>query len=153
MKNKITVGVLFLVVFWFLFISTGFASSAGIVWLSYNDGISIIEKEPKKLLISFYSDRCDYCTLMDEKTFKDSTIVSYINKNFIPIRVNSDTDRKTADIFKIRGLPDTWFLSENKEIIGHRVGFIPPETMIKFLKYINTNSYKNMSFKSFVDSH
>jgi thioredoxin-related protein len=153
MKNKIIVGVLFIAVFCFFVISTGFASISGIIWLSYDDGISTIEKEPKKLLISFYSEGCDYCKLMEEKTFKDSAIVSYINKNFIPVRVNADNDRNIADIFKIRGFPDTWFMSENKEIIGHRPGYIPPETMIMFLKYINTNSYKNMSFKSFVDAH
>ncbi len=152
-ENKITVLVPFLVVFCFLFVSTGFASSAEIAWVSYDDGMSMVEKNPKKLFISFYSDRCEYCKVMDEETFKDSAIVSYINKNFIPVRVNSDKDRKTADIFKVRGLPDTWFMSETKEIIGHRPGFIPAETFIMVLKYINTNSYKDMSFKSFVDSH
>jgi thioredoxin-related protein len=151
--NKITVLVPIILVFCFLFVSNGFASSAGIVWLSYDDGISVVETEPKKLLINFYSDRCEYCKVMDEETFKDSAIVSYINKNFIPVRVNSDKDRKTAEIFKVRGLPDTWFLSETKDVIGHRPGFIPAETMIMVLKYINTNSYKNMSFKSFADSH
>jgi thioredoxin-related protein len=149
MKNKIIVGVLLIVFFCFLFISTGFASSTGIVWLSYDDGISIVEKKNKKLLISFYSDSCDQCKIMDEKTFTDSAIVSYINKNFIPVRVNSDKDRKIAEIFKIRWFPDTWFMSETKEVIGHRSGFIPPETMIMFLKYINTDSYKTMSFKKF----
>ena len=152
-ENKITVLVPFLVVFCFLFVSTGFASSAEIAWVSYDDGMSMVEKNPKKLFISFYSDRCEYCKVMDEETFKDSAIVSYINKNFIPVRVNSDKDRKTAEIFKVRGLPDTWFMSETKEVIGHRTGFISAETLIMVLKYINTNSYKDMSFKSFVDAH
>ena len=152
-ENKITVLVPFMVVFFSLFVSTGFASSAEIVWLSYDDGMSMVEKNPKKLLISFYSDRCDYCKVMDEETFKDSAIVSYINKNFIPVRVNSDKDRKTAEIFKVRGLPDTWFMSETKDVIGHWPGFISAETLIMVLKYINTNSYKDISFKSFVDAH
>lgn len=152
-ENKIAVLVPFLVMFCFLFVSTGFASSAEIVWVSYDDGMSMVEKNPKKLLINFYSDRCDYCKVMDEETFKDSAIVSYINKNFIPVRVNSDKDRKTAEIFKVRGLPDTWFMSETKEVIGHRPGFISAETLIMVLKYINTNSYKDMSFKSFADNH
>ena len=135
-----------------LSVSTGYCSSSKILWHSYDDGLALVEKEQKKLLISFYSDRCDFCKVMDEETFKDPAIVSYINKNFIPIRINSDKDRKTAEIFKVRGLPDTWFMSETKEVIGHRTGFIPADTMILVLKFINTNSYKNMSFKSFVDS-
>lgn len=152
-ENKITVLIFLIVVFCLLSVSKGFTSSAGILWLSYDEGIAMIEKEPQKLLISFYSDRCDYCKVMEEETFKDPAIVAYINKNFIPVRVNSDTDRKTAENFKVRGLPDTWFMTETKEAIGHWPGFIPAETMIMVLKYIHTNSYKNLSFKSFVDDH
>jgi thioredoxin-related protein len=152
-EPKIIVLISIIVLFCLLFVSNGFTSSAGILWLSYDEGISMIEKEPRKLLISFYSDRCDYCKVMEEQTFKDSAIVAYINKNFIPVRVNSDKDRKTAESFKVRGLPDTWFMSETKEAIGHWPGFIPAETMIMVLKYIHTNSYKNFSFKSFVDNH
>lgn len=87
---------------------------------------------------------------MDEKTYKDPAIVSYVNKNFIPIRVNSEKERKTAQLFRVRGLPDTWFMSETKEVIGHRAGFIPAETMIQFLKYIHSDSYKSMSLNSFI---
>jgi thioredoxin-related protein len=128
-----------------------FASSGGILWKSYEDGITAAKKESKKLMITFYADWCTYCKVMDRETFKDDAIVAYINRNFIPIRVNSDKERDTARTFKVRGLPDTWFMSENQEVIGHRAGFIPAETMMRVLKYINTDSYKDMSFKSFVD--
>jgi thioredoxin-related protein len=151
-KNKITVVFLFIASFFFLFVSSGFTSSASIDWQNYNDGIAMVEKKSQKLLINFYSDGCKYCKVMDEKTFKDAAVVSYINRHFIPVRVNSATEQKIAEIFKIRGVPDTWFMSETKEVIGHRPGFIPPETMIMFLKYIHTDSYKNMSFKSFAKS-
>lgn len=152
MKFKNSIFIFFMVGFWFFFVSAEFSSSAEILWLSYDDGISKAEMEPKKVLISFYSDRCEYCKIMDEETFRDSAIVSYINKNFIPVRVNSDKDQNTAATFKVRGLPDTWFLSETQEIIGNRPGFIPAETLIMVLKYINSNSYKDMSFKSFIDA-
>jgi thioredoxin-related protein len=152
-ENKITVWLFSVFIGCFTFFSTGFATSADIEWLSYDDGISMVEKTQKKLLISFYSELCEYCKVMDKETFKDSAIVSFINKNFIPIRVNSDKDQKTAEIFKVRGLPDTWFMSETKEVIGHRIGFIPAETMIIMLKYINSESYKRMSFKNFADGH
>ncbi len=155
MKAKIQIAVLifFIFIFALWFVSIGFASSAGIVWVSYDEAISRVEQEPKKLLINFYSDRCEYCIVMEKETFMDPAIVAYINKNFIPVRVNSDTDQKIAESFKVRGLPDTWFMSETKEIIGHRPGFIPAETMIMVLKYIHTDSYKNLSFKKFMDNH
>ena len=37
-------------------------------------------------------------------------------------------------MFKIKLLPDTWFIAENNEIIGHRPGYIAPEQMKALLK-------------------
>ncbi len=135
-------------------ISRGVASSGGdgIKWRSYEDGVSAAKNDSKKLMITFYADWCSYCKVMDRDTFKDNEIVKYINEYFIPVRVNSDTDGKTAKAFRVRGLPDTWFMSEDQEVIGHQKGFIPPERMIEMLKYINTNSYKEMTFQHFVKS-
>lgn len=137
-----------------LFIANlGIASSAGISWLSFEQGISLVENEQKKLLVNFYADWCTYCKEMDEKTFKDPAVISFINKNFIPIRVDSEKDQKTAKLFRVRGLPDTWFMSETKEIIGHRAGYIPADIMIQVLKYIHSDSYQSMSLKNFIDNN
>ena len=135
----------------FFWISPAYSSSDGIDWKNYDEGISTSKRDSKKLLITFYADWCTYCKVMERETFKDSAVVSYINKNFVPVRVNSEKERNTARTFRVRGLPDTWFMSEDHEVIGHRAGYIPAETMIQVLKYINTDSYKDMSFKSFVD--
>ncbi len=152
-KTTLFVSVISAAVLCFIFSTSSFASSDGISWVSYPKGISQAEREEKKIMISFYADWCAYCKEMDQKTFKDPAVVSYINKNFIPIRINTEKDRKTAQLFRVRGLPDTWFMSETKEIIGHRPGFIPADTMIQFLRYINTGSYKSMSLKNFMDKN
>lgn len=139
-----------LALFLFSFSAFSHASSGGISWISYEKGIALAEKEQKKLLIYFYTDRCTYCEEMDEKTFKDPAVVAYINKNFIPVRVNSQKERKTAQIFRVRGVPDTWFMSETKDAIGHQAGFISAENMIQMLKWINSGSYKSMSLKNYI---
>jgi thioredoxin-related protein len=135
----------------FFWISPAYSASDGIDWKGYEEGISTSKRDSKKLLITFYADWCTYCKVMDRETFRDSAVVSYINKNFVPVKVNSEKERKTARTFRVRGLPDTWFMSEDHEVIGHRAGYIPADTMIQVLKYIHTDSYKDMSFKSFVN--
>ncbi len=127
-------------------------ASPGINWLAYDEGLFQHKESDKKIFISFYAEWCGYCKEMNQKTFKDPAVVSYLNENFIPIRVNSDKERKTAKIFRVRGLPDTWFMSESGEIIGHRNGYIPAEVMINMLKYISTDSYKKMSYQKYMDN-
>jgi thioredoxin-related protein len=89
---------------------------------------------------------------MEANTFKDSSVVAYINRNFIPIKVNSDKEPKTANQYNVRGLPNTFFLSETGEKIANRPGYIPPAEMLSLLKYIGSDSYQKMSYTKFLDS-
>ena len=71
---------------------------------------------------------------MEKKTFKDPGVIAALNKNYIPVKVNVDKSKKIAEIFKIRLLPDTWFIAKNNEVIGHRPGYIEPGQLKALLK-------------------
>ena len=68
----------------------------------------------------------------------------------MPIKVNSDREQSIARKYNVRGLPSTWFLSENGDRIGNRPGYIPADEMLQVLKFIGTDSYRSMSFQAFV---
>jgi thioredoxin-related protein len=127
-------------------------SQEGIKWHTYEEGMALGKNEKKKVFLSFYADWCRYCKVMDSKTFKDDSIVSYLNENFIAIKVNSDMERKLAASYRVTGLPSTCFIAETGENIGSQPGYIPPETMLPLLKYINTDSYKKMDWQKFMES-
>ena len=131
-------------------LSFSFASSKGIKWYTYKQGIDLNKKEGEKIFLYFYADWCTYCKKMEKETFNDDSVVSYLNENFIPIKVNSDRDIKTALDFGVKGLPSTWFIEGDGERISNRTGFIEADTLLNILKYINTDSYKEMSFRKFV---
>lgn len=129
----------------------GTSASDGIQWESYQKGLARGKTEKKKVFLNFYSDRCRYCVSMEKETFQNSAVIAYINRNFIPIKVNSDKDQETALSFNVTGLPSTWFLSESGDRIGNRPGFIPANEMLSILKYIQSNSYLKMSFNNFLE--
>jgi thioredoxin-related protein len=130
---------------------TKISASDGIQWESYQKGIVRGKTEKKKVFLNFYSDRCRYCVSMEKETFQNSAVIAYINRNFVPIKVNSDKDHQTAIDFNVTGLPSTWFLSENGDRIGNRPGFIPAKEMLSILKYIQSDSYLKMSFNAFLE--
>jgi thioredoxin-related protein len=127
------------------------AGDGGIQWLSYAEGRQRGEAENKKVFLVFNADWCRYCLQMEKETFQDPTVIAYVNRNFVPISVNSDKEQKIADKYNVRGLPSTWFISENGDRIGNRPGYIASDEMLKILKYIGTDSYRSMSFKAFMD--
>ncbi len=131
-------------------LSFSFASSKFIRWYTYKQGIELNKKEGKKIFLYFYADWCTYCKKMEKETFNDDSVVLYLNENFIPIKVNSDRDIKTALDFGVKGLPSTWFIEGDGERISNLPGLIAADTLLNILKYINTDSYKEMSFRKFV---
>ena len=73
---------------------------------------------------------------MEKETFSNLAVISYLNKHFISIKVDTEKETKTTYKYGVNALPDNWFLFKNGEIIGRRKGYIPPEMFIKILKSI-----------------
>jgi thioredoxin-related protein len=107
-----------------------------IEWHTYESGMARSRFEKKKVFLYFHAEWCSYCAEMDRKTFKDPAVITALNRNFIPIRVDSERETAAATLFRVKGLPDTWFLGESGEVIGHRPGFIPPDQMVKILTVV-----------------
>ncbi len=130
--------------------NSALADGGDIQWLSYAEGRQRGEAEQKKVFVVFEADWCRYCHQMEKETFSDSAVISYVNRNFIPVRVNSDKESQIAAKYNVRGLPSTWFISEKGDRIGNRPGYITTADMLNILKYIGTDSYLTISFKDFI---
>jgi len=152
MKSKLAGWVLAALFFLGLLSAGSPAASGGIQWQSYETGMELGKKENKKVFLHFWSEDCEYCIKMAKETFADSAVIAYLNKYFISIKVNSDKERALVSEYKVRGLPDNWFIAEKKEIIGNQPGFIPADTLLPLLRYIHTDSYKKMSYSKFLNA-
>jgi thioredoxin-related protein len=126
------------------------AGDAGIQWFSYAEGMQRGQAENKKVFLVFDADWCRYCLKMEKETFAKPTVIAYVNRNFIPISVNSDKQPDIAEKYKVRGLPSMWFISEAGEPIANRPGYIAPDEMLKILKFFGTDSYRTMSYNAFL---
>ena len=128
--------VLLFSVFLFINVSASSTQVKEIQWHSYDDGMARSKFENKKVFLHFTAEWCYYCGVMEKETFNDPAIISSLNVNFIPIKVDFDKETKTSDFYSVRGLPDTIFIAENGQIIGRRPGYIPPEVLKRILKSI-----------------
>ncbi len=110
-------------------------------WQNFEDGIARGKTENKKLYLHFYANWCGACRIMETKTFKDPVVIAFINENFIPIKVNTDNEQDISRLFRIRSLPDNWFIAEDGKPIGHQPGYIKPDLMRRMLKeFMNGNT-------------
>ena len=105
--------------------------------------------EKKKVFLHFYADWCGFCLKMAKETFRNSAVVSYLEKNFIAVRVNSDKEPDTAAKYGVMGLPSNWFLTEMGQPIGNIPGYIPPDAIV-YCQGSERNQLLNLDFYFFV---
>ena len=113
------------------------SAAEGINWHSYEEGLVVSKAEKKKVFLHFYAVWCVYCGKMAKETFQNPAVVSYLNNNFIAVRVDTDKQPDTAMKYGVTGLPSTWFLTRMGEGIGAVPGFIPPDALLSMLKKVN----------------
>ena len=147
MKTKISNALLAMVLFAILIPTT--ALSREINWQPFDKGIAMAKEKKMNVLLYFHADWCSYCKKMDRTTFKESSIINYINDNFIAISIDSDKEEKIASSFGVRGLPDIWFLKSDGTKISSLPGYFEGKELIDILKFIKTNSYETMSYTDF----
>ena len=130
---------------------------------SFNEGLSTAQKNNKKVLISIYVDADSWCEKM-QSVYSSENIKSYINSNFIFIKLNAQGTEKCtyngkqysasdlAKVFGSTGYPTHVFLSPegtvlkfkyNGEVLGSYSGYVESSEFEKVLKYFAGNQYKD----------
>lgn len=125
-------------------------TKGSIDWLSFDEGQKKGQAQEQKFFLYFYTDWCGYCRKLERETFTDKAVAQYINKNFIPVRINSERLPKVAARFGVSGFPDLRFLTPKGENIGKLPGYVDADKLLPMLKYVNTDSYLSMSYGEFI---
>ncbi len=149
-----------------------FSQNSGKVnWYTFEEVVELSKKNPKKIFIDVYTDWCGWCKKMDAETFSHPYIADYLNENFYPVKLNSEsTDpiyfmgytfinegagRRSAHQLAIALLqgqmsyPSIVYLSEDFKLITVVPGFMNAEVIEPVLKFISGNHYKRVSYEEF----
>jgi thioredoxin-related protein len=106
-------------------------------WKTFKEYAEQGDSGGKKIYIHFWAVWCQYCHKMETDTFGHPSVVAALNKDFYPIRVDTDKEPLVAGMFGVKGLPYNLFLTENGKILAHRPGYVPPATFLKILYSVN----------------
>lgn len=88
---------------------------------------------------------------MEEESFTQTEISSFLTKHFVPIRVDVDKEKKIASRYYVRGLPTSWFLEPDGAKITNIPGYVNPSLFHTILKYIASESYQKLTLKEFME--
>lgn len=87
----------------------------------------------KLVFVEFYADWCAPCKLMEKEVFSDKTVGEYFNKNFVNVKVDTESRNgpDIAGIFQVNALPTLLFLDDIGKVIERREGTMFQEELIK----------------------
>jgi thioredoxin-related protein len=142
------------------------ASSPGeaVMWLSFNEGMTLAAKEKKHVVIDFYTSWCRWCKVMDEETFSDPEVKRFLAEHFVTVRLDAEnknekviyrgqeyTPFEIARKFGVRGFPSLAYLDREGELVTVVPGFVPAKTFLPLLRYMEKECYKQqMTFEEFM---
>lgn len=146
-------------------------------WMTIEEALEASKKEPRKIIIDFYTDWCGWCKRMEKTTFNHPQIAKYINKNFYAVKFDAEgsqsvmykdleykaTKSKRAGriagthefadymVFKrgSSGYPTIVFLDEESNWLNFVPSYLGPVDFDPVLKYIGDDHYKKTKWGIF----
>ncbi|MCH8921062.1 MAG: DUF255 domain-containing protein, partial [Chloroflexi bacterium] len=91
--------------------------------------------QDKPILLSLSAVWCHWCHVMDETSYSDPGVISYINEHYVPVRVDNDQRPDINARYNMGGWPTTAFLTSEGELMTGGT-YIPPESMLEHLPKI-----------------
>lgn len=140
-----------------------------IEWLTIEEAVKRMEKEPRKVVIDIYTDWCGWCRKMDQSTFTDPEVAAYVNKNYYAVKLNAESKEpitvmnKTYNYnqeYKVHELavaflngqmsyPSTVYLDEQLRILSPVPGYLDAPTFSKILRFFGDDNHKKMSWQEY----
>ena len=114
-------------------LSTQPGEAGEIEWREWGEDVfNLAREQDKPIMLSISAVWCHWCHVMDETTFSDEEISSFLNHNFITVRVDSDRRPDINSRYNQGGWPTVCFLTAEGEIIAGAT-YLPPDQFRRLL--------------------
>ncbi|MBS1766549.1 MAG: thioredoxin family protein [Acidobacteria bacterium] len=106
-------------------------------WMSQDleGALAKAKAEHKVVLVDIYAQWCAQCHELDEKTWPDPQIQSWLAANAVPVRIDTDAVRPDLAVkLKIGSYPTVLVLNADGQEQKRNLGFQPPAAMLAWLR-------------------
>ncbi len=97
------------------------------------------------VLLEFTADWCMYCKRMEKTTFVDPRVVSFVNQNYVAVRIDADEHKQLVADLDIKGLPAILIVSPTLQIIERIPGFQTPDALLAKLNKSTNGSRQQVA--------
>lgn len=141
------------------------SAADSINWQDYQAGIIRNKTAEKIMIVDVFTVWCGWCKRMDATTYSDESVIRLINKYFIPVKLNGESNQliqlqgKEYEVpvllsgLGIRGFPSTVFIDDKQKVLSVVPGYIQTEDMKKILVFLGEKYYLKKNYQDFLESY
>lgn len=130
------------------------ASAQSIEWLhDLEKAKEQAAKEDKYILFEVFATWCGPCQQMERVTWKDPGVITRVNENFVPLKIDSDKNPAVASEYGVESLPTIMVLTPKGSPFAQQLGYMGPESMLDFLKQASDLEAKKEELKKSIEDN
>lgn len=88
----------------------------GTQWRSWDMALEEAALTQKIIMVDAVKDDCRFCTRMDKNVFEDAQMAAYLEKRFIPVKINLSHSTMPMGI-RVQVTPSFYFFTAHKKLI------------------------------------
>ncbi|GAB1449439.1 MAG: thioredoxin fold domain-containing protein [Bacteroidetes bacterium] len=104
--------------------------------LSFEAFVKKARAEHKPIMLYFHFNGCGGCVQLEKTTFKDSSCINFMHKNFLTYSINTKEPegKKINEFYKVRIHPTLLFLNPDTQQVHKLVGYYDPQDFLQHAK-------------------
>lgn len=146
---------------------------SGLRWYDLDTAMRLAKKENKLIWVHVYTDWCAWCKIMEKQAFADPKIADYLNRKYIPVKLNAWSREPIAfDGQQFKWLkeeqcnalaydllagkmeyPTSVIMSAEGEILSPVAGFLDKQMMKKLLIFFGEGAYTHIEWTYFKQNY
>jgi thioredoxin-related protein len=137
------------------------SAEGGPRWRDIGAALDEAKSSGKPIMVDVYTDWCGWCKRMDRDTYAKPEVKAYLEKSFVPVRLNAEssttvmylgksyTYRELAGGFRINSYPTTMFLGSDGKHLASAPGYMGAGDFLTVLRYFGDGHFKSQSWKEY----
>ncbi len=118
---------------------------------SFEHGKMKAGAEGKLFFVEFYADWCTPCKWMDKTTFKNDLVISQLNNNYVPLKldIESSDGQNLKNQYEVNILPTILIFNSQGRMIERIEKTLSSESMVSMLSFHNNPENRVVSNHSY----
>lgn len=123
----------------FLLITASSLCAESINWRTWEEAVDEAKRTNKMIMMNVTRNNCRFCVKMDKAVFQDEKMAAYIERNFVPVKLNL-CKREAPMGLTVEMTPTFFFFTEDAKLIKKVIGSWNQRDFYDFLDKIIANN-------------